>query len=243
MALTVEIGCYSFEWKGGTFDVEFRPDGVFWCKKFPAEASYAVEGDTVKVDWGKFGKYELRADGGNPKSLVGAVAGSSNPDDWRKANFVRAFTPQEALLSGSAWQLHFEGGSPFRVEFHADGRFVCPSFPGQFTYTLRDDAVAVEWGKYGSYDFTLDVGAKVMAGCLRGNAAAWRRAEYVEPLPAFVAALCSKGCCQVELPDGTRCTKFAGKKRGMQRPEVDSRVRAAFAQPPRPAPVSFKRPS
>ncbi len=41
MALTVETGCYSFEWKGGTFDVEFRPDGVFWCKKFPAEASYA----------------------------------------------------------------------------------------------------------------------------------------------------------------------------------------------------------
>ena len=76
MALTVETGCYSFEWKGGTFDVEFRPDGVFWCKKFPAEASYAVEGDVVKVDWGKFGKYELRADGGNPTSLVGAVAGT-----------------------------------------------------------------------------------------------------------------------------------------------------------------------
>jgi len=185
MALTVETGCYSFEWKGGMFDVEFRPDGVFWCKKFPAEASYAVEGDVVKVDWGKFGKYELRADGGNPKSLVGAVAGSSNPDDWRKANFVRAFTPQEALLSGSAWQLHFEGGSPFRVEFHADGHFNAPAYPAHSWYKIDGDAVFVEWGKYGQYEFVLDVAKREMNGHLRGNEKSWRRLEYTEPMAAY----------------------------------------------------------
>ena len=99
MALTVETGCYSFEWKGGTFDVEFRPDGVFWCKKFPAEA-HAVEGERRRSS-GKFGKYELRADGGNPKSLVGAVARPSIPTTGGR-QFLRAFTPQEALLSGSS---------------------------------------------------------------------------------------------------------------------------------------------
>ena len=219
MALTVEIGCYSFEWKGGTFDVEFRPDGVFWCKKFPAEASYAVEGDVVKVDWGKFGKYELRADGGNPKSLVGAVAGSSNPDDWRKANFVRAFTPQEALLSGSAWQLHFEGGSPFRVEFHADGHFNAPAYPAHSWYKLDGDAVFVEWGKYGQYEFVLDVAKREMNGHLRGNEKSWRRLEYVASLPAYVEPkTCEKGCCMRALGDALPCTYIA-RKRGMMREE------------------------
>ena len=139
----------------------------------------------MKVDWGKFGKYELRADGGNPKSLVGAVAGSSNPDDWRKANFVRAFTPQEALLSGSAWQLHFEGGSPFRVEFHADGHFNAPAYPAHSWYKLDGDAVFVEWGKYGQYEFVLDVAKREMNGHLRGNEKSWRRLEYTEPMAAY----------------------------------------------------------
>ena len=128
---------------------------------------------------------ELRADGGNPKSLVGAVAGSSNPDDWRKANFVRAFTPQEALLSGSAWQLHFEGGSPFRVEFHADGHFNAPAYPAHSWYKLDGDAVFVEWGKYGQYEFVLDVAKREMNGHLRGNEKSWRRLEYTEPMAAY----------------------------------------------------------
>ena len=37
--------------------------------------------------------------------------------------------------------------------------------------------MAIEWGKYGSYDFTLDVEKKVMTGALRGNPASWRRRE------------------------------------------------------------------
>ena len=75
----------------------------------------------------------------------------------------------------SGWLLHHPAGPPFRVEFHADGRFVSPSFPGNFSYTLSDDSVAVEWGRYGSYDFKLDVSTKEMAGSYRGDLASWRR--------------------------------------------------------------------
>ena len=189
MSLTVAVGHYSFEWKGGAFEVEFRPDGVFWCKKFPAEASYAIEGDVLKIDWGKFGKYVLRSAGGNPGEppavLAGGVDGSTNPDDWRKATFVRSFTPQEALLSGSAWQLHFENGTPFRVEFHADGHFDSPSYPAHSWWKLDGDKVLVDWGKFGQYDFVIDVANKVLNGHLRGNEKSWRRLEYTEPMAAY----------------------------------------------------------
>ena len=92
--------------------------------------------------------------------LVGGVRG--NEADWRKASFKRAFTPQEELVSGSAWMLHFENGVPFRIELRADGHFHCPSYPGHFSYKLSGDSVAIEWGKYGSYDLTLDVEKRVM---------------------------------------------------------------------------------
>ena len=34
--------------------------------------------------------------------------------------------------------------------------------------------------------FTVDVNAKQMNGSLRGNAASWRRAEYIEPVAAYI---------------------------------------------------------
>ena len=46
----------------------------------------------------------------------------------------------------------------FRIELRADGHFHCPSYPGHFSYKLNSEAstVAIEWGKYGSYDSTPD---------------------------------------------------------------------------------------
>ena len=179
----LQNGYYNFSWSGGTFDVQLRDGGVFWCPAFPAQATwaYSPETTTLEIDWGKYGQYVLRVQG---DELVGGVRG--NEADWRKASFKRAFTPTEALVSGSAWMLHFENGVPFRIEFRADGHFHCESYPGHFSYRITDDKVALEWGKYGSYDFTVDVNAKQMNGSLRGNAASWRRAEYIEPVAAYI---------------------------------------------------------
>ena len=169
-------GIYNFAWSGGTFEVQLRARNIFWCPQFPAAATWAfsAETQTLEIDWGKYGQYVLKVQG---SELVGGVRG--NESDWRKASFKRAFTPQEELVSGSAWMLHFENGVPFRIELRADGHFHCASYPGHFSYKLNSEAgtLAIEWGKYGSYDFTIDVEKKVLTGALRGNPASWRRCE------------------------------------------------------------------
>eukprot|EP00966_Prymnesium_polylepis_P045847 1061182-Prymnesium_polylepis.1 len=221
---SVSTGVYDFTWIGGSFEVELRTDGVFFCKKFPADARWSFDDETLEIDWCQFGQYVLKAQG---DELVGGAKG--NEANWRTARFKRAFTPQEELLSASAWMLHHPTGPPFRVEFHADGRFVSPSFPGAFSYTLKDDAVAVEWGLYGSYVFKLDVASKEMAGACRGNAASWRRLEFVESLPAFMPPqTCSKGCCVVLGTDNAACSKYGGRKRGMLRLEDEDKMQQAF---------------
>ena len=176
------VRSYNFTWSGGTFDVQFRDGGVFWCPQFPSDAKWSFNGTMLEIDWGKFGQYVLNVEG---EQLKGGVRG--NPSDWRIATFKRAFTDAEKILSGSAWMIHFENGTPFRVEFRADGHFHCASYPGHFSYKLVEpNLVYVEWGKYGSYDFELDVAGKQMKGSLRGNAASWRRLEYAEAIPTFV---------------------------------------------------------
>ena len=129
---------------------------IFWCPQFPADARWAfsAESQTLEIDWGKYGQYVLKVQG---SELVGGVRG--NESDWRKASFKRAFTPQEELISGSAWMLHFENGVPFRVELRADGHFHCAAYPGHFSYKLNSEAntVAIEWGKYGQYELEVDL--------------------------------------------------------------------------------------
>ena len=113
-------GRYDFEWKGGTFEIELRSEGEFWCSQFPAAARWSFDAGTLEIDWDRFGQYVLQLEG---DELVGSVKGKES--SWRRARFKRAFTPQEELLSGSAWVLEgMAGAPPFRVEFHADGRFV-----------------------------------------------------------------------------------------------------------------------
>ena len=51
-------------------------------------------GDAVIINWGKFGQYEMavRPDG----SLEGHAAGK--PANWRRATFLRAFSPEEQVM-------------------------------------------------------------------------------------------------------------------------------------------------
>mmetsp|Transcript_23929 Transcript_23929/g.77241 ORF Transcript_23929/g.77241 Transcript_23929/m.77241 type:complete len:191 (+) Transcript_23929:51-623(+) len=180
--MALQPGVYNFQWSGGVFEVEFRKGGTFWCRKFANDAKWEQQDAVVRVDWGKYGKYELamQPDG----SLSGGVLGK--PEDWRKAVFVRAFTPTEELLSGSAWMLHYENGVPFRVEFHADGHFHSADYAGHHLWKLDGNKVAVDWGKYGQYDLEVDPNSRQAAGSLRGNPASWRKLQYVEPLPAYI---------------------------------------------------------
>ncbi len=52
-------GVYNWSYSGGSFQVELRPFGSFYCKSYPASATWAMVDKKVTVDWKKFGKYEL----------------------------------------------------------------------------------------------------------------------------------------------------------------------------------------
>ncbi len=58
-ALTGLEGVYNWSYSGGSFVVELRPFGSFYCKSYPALATWSLVDKTVTVDWKKFGKYEL----------------------------------------------------------------------------------------------------------------------------------------------------------------------------------------
>jgi hypothetical protein len=57
--LTGLEGVYNWSYSGGSFQVELRPFGSFFCKSYPASATWALVDKKVTVDWKKFGKYEL----------------------------------------------------------------------------------------------------------------------------------------------------------------------------------------
>ena len=181
----IELGIYDFAWSGGTFRVELRQGGVFWCRKFANTATWTWDftSGTLSIDWGKYGKYTLAMKDG---TLEGSVVGQ--PDDWRKATFVRARTAAESLIDASGWMLSYEGGAPFRVEFHSDGHFHAPDYPGHFVWMLDGTNLTVNWGKFGTYDMKVDIEARTIAGSMRGNESSWRKLEYVEPLPATQSA-------------------------------------------------------
>jgi hypothetical protein len=58
-SLTGLEGIYNWSYSGGSFQVELRPFGSFYCKSYPASATWAMVDKKVTVDWKKFGKYEL----------------------------------------------------------------------------------------------------------------------------------------------------------------------------------------
>ncbi|CAE7738731.1 cid13, partial [Symbiodinium necroappetens] len=128
------IGWYDFSWSGGSFPVCFRPAGNFFCPKFQAPARWEIDGDTVKIDWKKFGKYELKFDAATKTMDGNAVPKTEDDKNWRKATFNRALSPVEVLLlgdgAGSEWDFEWSGGK-FPVKFKGDGynHFQCDDFP------------------------------------------------------------------------------------------------------------------
>ena len=223
---TLLVGYYSFHWRGGTFDVQLRNGGEFWCPIFPALAtwSFSTSTSTLEIDWGKYGNYVLRKQG---EEFVGGVRGDEELH-WRRMCFKRSFTPQELLLSGSAWMMHFVDEAPQRVEFHADGRFRCPSAPSPcaFSYELKNNIVVMDQGMHGLCELILDVSAKLMTSAigsalpnfnlLAHNAGTFDKLVYLEPLAAYIPPkTCNKGCCLLE--DAFESCCKIGRKRGQLR--------------------------
>lgn len=81
---------------GGSFPVEFRADGFnhFVSKDFPAHSHWSMTGDTVYINWGAYGEYELILDDAGD-SMAGSVKGQ--PENWRKA--VRKGPLEEAVAA------------------------------------------------------------------------------------------------------------------------------------------------
>jgi hypothetical protein len=66
--------------------------GEFVCKDYPEHSHWSQEGNQIKIDWGKYGRYELVI-GPDGRSMSGCYAG--HPSEWRKAVFLREHTAQE----------------------------------------------------------------------------------------------------------------------------------------------------
>ena len=99
-------GVWSWSYSGGAFEVNFVAGGEFVCTSYPAHSHWTMEGNQIKIDWSKYGKYEMDVDC-DGKSMVGFYSGY--PDEWRKAVFVREHTAEETeqfLLAAAAAHSH-----------------------------------------------------------------------------------------------------------------------------------------
>jgi len=149
------FGVYDWSYAGGSFQVALRPNGTFYCEKYPAQAKWQVVDNKLQVDWKNFGQYEFVI--GSSSVIEGSLVG--NPSNWRKMSFARAFTETETALLGagfgSVWDFAWEGGS-FEVEFRVDGynHFICQSYPAHSHWNISEDqTVNVNWGQYGKKPF------------------------------------------------------------------------------------------
>lgn len=184
------VGYHSLKWKGGEFEVCFRPAGKFFCQRFQAQATWKLEGNVVNLDWGKFGKYEFVFNA-EDKTLTGNALPKKEEDEsnWRTASFVRELSPVEwAILgdgAGTEWELEHAGGS-FPVEFKADGynHFKCSQFPAHSHWSFAGDKFKINWGEFGNYEFTVDASTKTMQGFMVGAdpAVEWRKAKHLRNL-------------------------------------------------------------
>jgi len=168
------VGWYDLSWKGGSFEVCFRPAGKFFAPKFQAGTKWELEGDTIKIEWGKFGQYEMKF---NPadKSMTGNALPKKDVDtNWRTAAYKRPLSDVEVVLggdgAGTEWELEWSGGH-FPVQFKVDGynHFKCDDFPAHAHWSLDGDKLRINWGEYGSYDLVVDAEAKTMDGCAVGG--------------------------------------------------------------------------
>jgi len=93
-------GVWTWQYARGEFEVNFASGNEFICKQYPAHAHWKLAmGNKVSVAWGRYGDYimDLSLDG---KSMEGCYLGS--PADWRKAQFVRPHTEEEAKVFADA---------------------------------------------------------------------------------------------------------------------------------------------
>jgi hypothetical protein len=147
------IGIYRWLYKGGEFNVAFRPHGVFYCANYPAQANWQVQGDHLVVDWKNYGIYNFLNN--NSTALDGFAQG--NPNNWRRIEFLREFNLTEIALMGngfgSIWNFIWEKGA-FEVEFRTDGfnHFVCRQYPSHSHWLIDEsELVSIAWGQYGKF--------------------------------------------------------------------------------------------
>jgi hypothetical protein len=176
-------GHYNWIYANGQFPILLRPNGVFCCPKFPAASTWSQDGDQVTINWGKYGIYNMKAT--TPVLLEGHTA--TNPSDWRKMEKVKALSDTEKLLlgdgGGSVWDFQWEKGS-FEVEFICDSinHFVCKQFPAHSHWSLNENTLDIDWGKYGKYELVMDPASKTMTGFVKNNPSSWRKAKFLRPL-------------------------------------------------------------
>jgi hypothetical protein len=189
MALSMAdvVGWYSLQWKGGSFEICLRPVGRFFCPKFQAQASWKLEGNTIKVDWQKFGNYEFTIDP-ETKHMEGFALPENKEDanNWRKADFLRPLSDAEAALigdgAGSEWDFEWSGGS-FPVSFKADGynHFKCEDFPAHahWAWDQTKELLTIHWAEFGTYEMKIDGKEKTMTGSAQGAPEDWRKAKFL----------------------------------------------------------------
>lgn len=172
----------------------FRPQGVFYCPKYPAKATWHLHDGKLLVNWGKFGNFEFPLTD-NLDNLDGWAANSQT--NWRKLAYKRDFNPTErALLGegfGSIWNFEYAKGS-FEVELHCDGynHFVCKQYPAHSHWLSTDDGlVQIFWGQYGDYELRLDESTGSFAGCKAGQPTNWRKMHFLRNLTAEAAEAAS----------------------------------------------------
>ena len=178
-------GHYLFSYAGGTFPVDLRPSGVFYCSQFPAQAKYTVQENNMMIDWANYGKYVLQLE------AAGSWSGHKLEDasSWRKLTFSAPFIAEESLLMGngvgSVWGFQWEKGE-FEIEFCCDGfnHFVCREFSEHSHWTNEGKNLSINWGKYGEYEMVVDAITQTMVGHKKGQPANWRRAYFKKPISA-----------------------------------------------------------
>mmetsp|Transcript_42064 Transcript_42064/g.96599 ORF Transcript_42064/g.96599 Transcript_42064/m.96599 type:complete len:202 (-) Transcript_42064:52-657(-) len=189
MSMADAVGWYDFQWSGGSFEVCFRPGCKFFCPKFQEAARWEMNGDQVKIDWGRFGKYEMTFSAN--KTMEGHKVPKNEADEknWRKALFKRPLSDVEQILvgdgAGTAWDFEWSGGK-FPVQFKADGynHFKCVDFPAHAHWQLDGNKLQIHWGEYGNYELDVDPAAKSMSGCSVGGDPEkdWRKAAWAKNL-------------------------------------------------------------
>lgn len=80
---------WNFEWAKGSFEVEFRADAFnhFVCSSFPAHSHWSMDGNSIAINWDQYGEYEMQLD---TSTLTMAGSKKGQPDNWRRATFVRS---------------------------------------------------------------------------------------------------------------------------------------------------------